>query len=94
MTDLFIATTEELRKLTKREREVYEMERHQGMSREKICEELGIKEETRRSHLARGTKKVMEIRAEFETPYGQTYSGKQDTWKHDHPEPQPIKESK
>lgn len=70
MSEFFVASKEELELLTKRERMVYVRVRNHGMTNVEICEELSIKEETRRCHWYRAQRKILKFRASIESPVG------------------------
>jgi len=73
---IIIATEEELRILTKSEREVYDDYRQRGKTREDICIERGITEETFRSHLNRAEEKMRTYRRMRENPQAFMAEGK------------------
>lgn len=62
MSLIVVATTEELRLLTKQERLVYELYRHEGKKKEEICIELKITSETFRRYWWSAIKKIIEHR--------------------------------
>ena len=68
MSDLLIATVDELRLLTKREREVYEMFRHEGLKKEEICKRLHVGLEAFRRYWWSATKKIRRHRQMTENP--------------------------
>lgn len=68
MTDLLIATEEELRILTKSEREIYDDYRNRGKTREEICLERDITDATFRDHFAQAEKKIRRYRRVKENP--------------------------
>lgn len=68
MTDLLIATEEELRILTKSEREIYDDYRNRGKTREEICKERDITDATFRDHFAQAEKKIRRFRRIQENP--------------------------
>lgn len=68
MTDYIVASRDELKLLTKTERLIYEAFRHEGKTKEVICEEQGITDETFRSHWSRALKKIRERRLIIENP--------------------------
>jgi hypothetical protein len=68
MNTFLIATAEELRGLTKAERDVYEMYRLEGMKKDAICEKLGITIDTFMCHWHRGMRKIARARDMAENP--------------------------
>ena len=68
MSDLLIATVDELRLLTKREREVYEMFRHEGLRKEEICLKLHVGKEAFRRYWWSAVKKIRRHRQLTENP--------------------------
>ncbi len=65
---LIIATIEELRLLTKREREVYEMFRSEGLRRDEICAKLHLNKESFRRYWWSAVKKIRMHRRMTENP--------------------------
>lgn len=68
MSIIVVATVDELRLLTKQERLVYEMYRHEGKTREAICTELKIGKDGFRRHWWSAIKKIIAHRKLTENP--------------------------
>lgn len=76
MSLIVVATTEELRLLTKQERNVYELYRHEGKRREEICELLGITGETFRRYWWSAIKKIIGYRRMTQNPQSYLAQGR------------------
>ncbi len=68
MSKYFVASSDELRLLTKMERDVYEMYRCDGKTREEICVHFSISKETFRSHWSRAVRKIEKHRLLLDNP--------------------------
>lgn len=76
MTLIVVATTDELRLLTKQERMVYEMYRHEGRKREEICAKMDINGETFRRYWWSAIRKIIQHRKTTENPQSFLAQGK------------------
>lgn len=68
MSEIIVATVDELRILTKRERQVYEMFRHEGKTKEEICRELRFNKDAFRRYWWAAMKKIREHRQLTQNP--------------------------
>jgi hypothetical protein len=68
MSQIVVATTDELRLLTKRERQIYELYRHEGKTREEICAALKIGKDAFRRYWWSAIKRIQEHRKLTQNP--------------------------
>lgn len=68
MSQYFVADPEELRLLSKKERDVYEMYRLEGKTKDQIAEALGIELATVNSHWSRAINKIERHRLLLQNP--------------------------